>query len=349
MRLFSGLFGANLFIAGLFLAALPLAAEGAESEDKPLVIAHRGAPGYLPEHTLEGQAMAYAQGADFIEQDVVLSRDGVPLVLHDLYLDAVTDVAEVFPDRARADGRFYAIDFTAAEIQALRVSSRIDLDTGGPAFPGRFPLGLGDFRVPTLDQSIELVQGLNASTGREVGIYTEIKAPAWHAEEGQDLARIVVETLADYGYEEPEDPVFLQSFEWPATQRLRGELGYDGRLIQLIGENRWNLAPNTDFDHLKSPEGLAEIAGVADGIGPWFGQIVEGRAGDGGLVTTALLEDAHGEGLAVHPYTFRADRVPDFAPSFEALVEMFLFDLGVDGIFTDHTDRALAVRDGGRG
>ena len=114
-----------------------------------IVIAHRGASGYLPEHTLAAKAAAHAMRADYIEQDVVLSKDGVPMVLHDIQIDTVTDVAQMFPDRARADGRFYAIDFTLDELKALTVSSA-STSTASRSFPGRFPRGAASFQIPTL-------------------------------------------------------------------------------------------------------------------------------------------------------------------------------------------------------
>ncbi len=146
-----------------------LAQDAPAAEPRPIVIAHRGASGYLPEHTLAAKALAYGQGADFLEQDVVLTKDDQPIVLHDIQLDAVTNVAQAFPDRARQDGRYYAIDLTLAEIQSLRVTERMDWRTNRPVFPGRFPPGKSDFRVPTLAEEIELIQGLNHSTGRTWG------------------------------------------------------------------------------------------------------------------------------------------------------------------------------------
>ena len=137
--------------------------------DRPIIIAHRGASGYLPEHTLAAKALAYCQGADYLEQDVVLTRDDHPVVLHDIHLDTVTNVADVFPDRQRADGRFYAIDFTLAELRQLKASERIDLNTGQAVYPNRFPVGSAAFGVPTLAEEIELVQGLNKTLGRQVG------------------------------------------------------------------------------------------------------------------------------------------------------------------------------------
>ena len=219
-----------------------------------IVIAHRGASGYLPEHTLAAKAAAHAMGADYIEQDVVLSKDGVPMVLHDIQIDTVTDVAQVFPERARADGRFYAIDFSLDELKALTVMERAD-ERGEQVFPGRFPRGASSFQIPTLAEEVELIQGMNLSTGREAGIYTEIKAPAWHRAEGQDISRVALGVLADYGYADPDDLVFLQCFDWHETRRIREELGWRGKLIQLLGENAWGEAPDVDYDALRTRKG----------------------------------------------------------------------------------------------
>ncbi|MEM7311532.1 MAG: glycerophosphodiester phosphodiesterase, partial [Planctomycetota bacterium] len=178
-----------------------------------LIIAHRGASGYLPEHTLPAVAMAHGLGADYIEQDVVLTKDKHPIVLHDIHLDTVTDVATKFPNRKREDGRYYAIDFELAEIRLLRVNERIDLATGKPVFPGRFPLGKSRFEIPTLAEEIELIQGLNKSTARDVGIYAEVKQPAWHRNAGFEISRIVIQVLKDYGYESKTDRAYLQCFD----------------------------------------------------------------------------------------------------------------------------------------
>jgi glycerophosphoryl diester phosphodiesterase len=326
-------------IAAAALAVL-LCAGTAQAE--PLVIAHRGASGYLPEHTLAAQAMAVGQGADFIEQDVVLSRDGVPLVLHDLTLDAVTDVALRFPGRARDDGRFYAIDFDLAEIRTLRVRERVDATTGDPAFPKRFPDLPVPFRVATLADSIALVQGLEASTGRVIGIYPEIKRPAWHRAEGQDISRIVVDLLAAHGYGAAEDGrLFLQCFDWAETRRIRHELGYAGPLVQLIGRNSWPDAAGTHYLALLTTPGLDELARTVDAIGPFIGLVIDESGRD-----TSLAARARAHGLAVHAYTLRADRLPGWAGDMAVLTTR-LVEAGVGGLFTDHPDqtrRALSGR-----
>lgn len=302
------------------------------------VIAHRGACGYVPEHTLEGTAMAHAMGVDYIEQDVLLSRDGELLVLHDLYLDAVTDVARQFPGRQRDDGHFYAIDFDLAEIRSLRVHERLD-DSGKPAFPGRFPPQGKIFRVPTLGEVITLIQGLNTSTGREVGIYLEPKSPAWHSREGRDLLSEVVRVLAEFGYEGREDRAYLQSFDLDALKYAREELNCDLKLTQLIGENSWNES-DCDFDYLRTEPGLSEIAALAQGIGPWLPQVIE-LSGENAGQSTGLVEAAHRHGLLVHAYTLRADQLPDAIETIEKAMFFLHEQLGLDGVFSDHPDQVI--------
>jgi glycerophosphoryl diester phosphodiesterase len=328
----------------LLLGCLPTTLAAGAGPAK-IVVAHRGASGYLPEHTLEAIAMAHAMGADYLEQDLVLSRDDVPVVLHDVHVDTVTDVARRFPDRNREDGRYYAIDFTLAELKQLRVSERFDPRTGAAVFPGRFPVGQASFEIPTLEEELQLVRGLSKSTQRTAGIYPEIKNPAWHRKQGKDISRIVLDTLARYGYRSKEDRIYLQCFDFAEVKRIRAELGYKGRLVQLLDDNK--PGDPTDYDRLRTKAGLAEVARVADGIGPALRHVVAGR-GDGALIVTDLVKTAHDLGLEVHPYTFRADALPDYAASFEELLHVFFFEVGVDGGFTDHPDRAAAfVRSAG--
>jgi glycerophosphoryl diester phosphodiesterase len=311
----------------------------AETMNDFTVIAHRGASGYLPEHTLEGAAMAHAMGADYIEQDVVLTGDDRLIVLHDLYLDAVTDVAERYPGRARADGRHYAIDFTLEEIRRLRVHERIGPD-GEPAFPGRFPHDARIFRVPTLQEEILLIHGLNRSTGRNVGLYIEPKAPAWHDAEGKDLMAAVLAVLADHGLSKADDKVLLQSFDFEALLRARNELGTELGLVQLIGENEWLESP-TDFEFLQTEAGLREVARFARGIGPWLPQVVEIKDG-GSTDISDLTAMAQRLGLFVHAYTLRADQLPPALGGMREAVRLLVEDAKLDGIFTDQPDQVIA-------
>ncbi len=310
---------------------------------QPIVIAHRGASGYLPEHTLEAKALAYAMGADYLEQDCVLTRDDVPVVLHDVHIDTVTNVANVFADRARDDGRFYAIDFTVEELKSLRVTERIDHETGKPVFPGRFPAGKSRFEVPTLVEEIEMIQGLNRSTGKNIGIYPEIKAPAWHHEQGKDLSRILLNVLHENGYRTKDDACFVQCFDVEETRRLREDLDCQMQLVQLIGDKKWSR-DDAGFDEDYISEEMSKIAEYADGIGPALPHVISGADASGKPMVTPLVAAAHKHGLVVHPYTLRADSMPEWANNFEALLRMCYEDANLDGLFTDFPDRAVQVR-----
>ena len=310
----------------------------------PIIIAHRGASGYLPEHTLESKALAYGMGADYLEQDVVLSKDDRPFVLHDIHLDTVTDVAEVFSDRARSDGRYYAIDFTADEIKRLHVHERVDLTKKTAVYAGRFPIGSSSFQVPTLAEEIELIQGLNKSTGRNVGIYTEIKAPVWHRDQGKDISKIVLLELARFGYRNRNDKAYVQCFDFAETRRLRHELRTNLRLVQLLAEKDWKVTDSGD-ENSEVAARLRQIAQYADGIGPSMTLIVRGVNDDGEPISTSLVDQAHRVGLEVHPYTLRADALPDYVDSLPRLLEILFVDVGVDGVFTDFPDLAVTFRD----
>ena len=308
---------------------------------RPIVIAHRGASGYLPEHTLAAKAMAHAMGADYIEQDVVLSRDGVPVILHDVYLESTTDVARRFPGRARADGRFYAMDFALDELRQLRVHERSSTGESGEelaVYPDRFPLGPALFGIPTLAEEIDLIAGLDRSRGCRTGLYVELKGPNLHLQAGMDIAEIVLRVLAEKGYGERPEQVFLQCFDGATLRRLRHEIKTPLPLIQLIGENSWGEDTTTNYDYLRSPEGLAEIAGYADGIGPWLNQIYLGKDHSGEVQLSNLVADARQHGLLVHPYTFRRDELPMGIDSFDELLDIFFRRAGVNGVFTDFPD-----------
>lgn len=327
----------------LLFSGLGAAAAAAPADRAPLVIAHRGASGYLPEHTLAAKAYAHALGADFLEQDLVLSRDDVPVVLHDIYLDTISDVAGKFPGRARADGRFYALDFTLAELKQLQVRERFNPKTGQPVYPRRYDSRATPsvFRISTLEEELQLVQGLNRSTGRAAGIYPEIKQPKWHRDQGRDLSRAVLPILARYGYATKADPCYLQCFELTEVRRLRGELGWKGRLIMLIGAAA-REPDGTDHNLLCTAAGLKELAGLVDGIGPAIGRIVTWPAPGAAAKFTDLPIVAARPQLLLHPYTLRHDDLPRNCPSTDALHEALFRGAKVDGLFTDFPDLTLA-------
>lgn len=330
----------------LFAALLCVSAMNLAAETRPVVIAHRGASGYLPEHTLVAKAAAHAMGADFIEQDLVLTKDDVPIVLHDVQLETVCDVATKFPGRQRADGHFYALDFTLAEIKQLRAHERISAKTGLAAFPKRFPLDRSTFEIPTLEEELQLIQGMNVSTGRVAGIYPEIKQPRWHRQEGHDISSIVLPILRRYGYATKADACWVQCFEWEEVRRIRGELEWKGRLVFLLGSGRKD-PDGSEADRFFTPAGLAEVAGVADGIGPALGAIATGKTPSERKLTT-LVRDAHAANLAVHPYTARADELPKWAASLSDLHAIIFREANADGVFTDFPDATVRWLTGGK-
>ena len=290
---------------------------------KKLVIAHRGASGYLPEHTMESKAMAYAMNPDFIEQDLVLSKDDVPIVIHDIYLDDVTDVAIKFPKRKRNDNRFYVIDFTFDELKTLQVTERFNPKTGEQVYKKRFLKGKGNFRLHSFSEEIEMIQGLNKSTGNNIGIYPEIKEPEFHKNEGKNLTEVVLKTLLKYGYSTKKDNCILQCFDAKELEKIRVELKSDLTLLQL-----------TEFK--KDIQNLEHISTYANVIGPWYKQILDKKV-DGKWQFTSLVSDAHKLGLKVHPYTFRADALDEFS-TFNEMMQTLLFNANIDGAFTDFPD-----------
>ncbi len=310
-------------------------------DKQKIIIAHRGASGYLPEHTIACKAMAYAMGPDFLEQDVALTGDGRAIVIHDIFLDTISNVAELFPGRKRKDGRFYAIDFTLKEVKELRLHERIDLKSGRAAYPGRFPeKALTSFDIPLLEEEIELILGLNKSTGKDIGLYTELKGPAFHDREGKRIEETVLDVLSQYGYRSRSSNCYIQCFEPASIVRMREKLKCDLKMVQLIGDNSWEDTPGVDYNRMLTPSGLDEIAAYADAIGPWMNQIVEDDEKNGFRIT-GLVELAHARHMHVHPYTFRSDDLPPYADSFETLLDIFFNRAGVDGIFTDFPDKAV--------
>jgi glycerophosphoryl diester phosphodiesterase len=327
----------KLYLLGLLIMASACQVTPSKPLDiatKPLVVAHRGAPGYLPEHTLESVTLAYSQGADFIEQDLVVTKDSKIVVLHDIHLETVTNVEQVFPSRKRPDGRYYALDFTLAELKILNVHERQDAQ-GKQVFPNRYQ-GEGTFHIATFEEQIELIQQLNRQLNKTTGFYPEIKSPAWHREQGVDISQLVMAVLRKHQLDDADKAIYVQCFDFAETQRLRNDLEVKVKLIQLIGENDWQESP-TDYDFLKTPLGLEAIANVAQGIGPWIPQLIDFKT----MQPTAFVKQAHIAGLQVHPYTFRKDALPDNVNQTQTL-NMLFEELKVDGVFTDFTDTVVS-------
>lgn len=282
-----------------------------------IVIAHRGASGYLPEHTLEAYSFAYAGGADYIEPDLVLTKDKVFVCMHDIHLQSTTNVEQVFPDRKRSDGQWYAADFTLAEIKQLQAEERL---------PKRFPQGAPGFQVPTFEEMIGLVQGLNATTGRDVGIYPELKEPSFHAGEGLPMEAAFLEICTKHGYVGKDARIFVQCFEPQPLMKMRNEMKSELPQIQLISSSILQA-------NMVSEAGLALIAKYADGIGPDM-KLVE--------KDPAVVERAHAAGLQVHPYTLRKDALSPQFKDYDDAVKTYFETYKVDGFFTDFPDLAAA-------
>jgi glycerophosphoryl diester phosphodiesterase len=313
-----------------------LTASAAAPPLRPLIIAHRGASGHRPEHTLEGYRLAVEMGADFIEPDLVSTKDGVLIARHENEIGGTTDVADAFPDRKRTktvDGQsmtgWFTEDFTLAEIKTLRARERL-------AF--RSHAYDGQFQIATFDQVIELAQQLAKAVGRPVGVYPETKHPTYFRGIHLPLEEKLLASLQTHGWNRREAPVFIQSFEQDNLRALRKQTPV--RLIQLV-----SAAAMVEGDGLKS------IAAYADGIGPEKRLVVPVNA-DGSLGTpTDLVTRAHAAGLLVHIWTIRVDK--EFLPSGyhgrpEAEFEQFR-QLGVDGVFTDFPDVAAKTYASGLG
>lgn len=322
------------------------------------VIAHRGASGYLPESTLPAKALAVGLGADYVEHDIVMTRDNRLLINHDLWLDEVSDVAERFPGRERADGHFYVIDFDLEEILSLSVTERFRTIDGRQeaVFPGRFPLWTSDFRLHTLESELEFLQGIRRSSGRRVGVFTELKSPWFHEQEGRDLSSAVYEVLGRYGYRTRDDGCRVMSFDGPALQRIRAEIGpaagISVPLTQLICETEnhetYERMPdgswrNYDYDWMHEPDGMERIREWADGIGPNNTMLLEAGDGPTGMRATPMAARAHAAGLYVTPWTVRADQLPPYARSVDDLVTALVDECAVDGIITDFPDLVIAA------
>ena len=313
------------------------------SKGKPIIIAHRGASSYLPEHTLESKAMAYALGADYIEQDVDLTKDDQIVVAHDPYLGTISNVQELYPDRIEKDGKYHIRDFNLDEIKKLTLHERTNTKTGEAVYKDRFPNTTAiPFRMPTLREELELIKGLNKSTGKDVGIYVELKNPSIYKDHGKKFAKLTLELLAEYGYTNEDSKCFIQCFDPFLLKYIKYDLKSKLRLIQLIAHNEWAETPGIDYNEMLTNKGLKEISTYAYGIGPSIDQLfVNYSAGD--LKLNNVVKWAHEYGLKIHPYTLRADDLPK-GLTYEQVMKVLLTEAKVDGLFTDFTDLGVKYR-----
>lgn len=312
-RGFLKLFGTSIGI----VAAKPFSFVLAQREEKSkvsttapkILVAHRGASAYAPEHTLDSYQLALKQGADFVEQDLQITRDGVLVCLHDLTLERTTNVKEIFPTRSREEvvagipaRRWYVSDFTLRQIKRLDAGSWFDVRFKGA-------------QVPTFQEAIDLVRG-------KAGLYPETKAPEVYSQRGFDMERLVLDVLRKNRLDKRSaaryTPVIIQSFSPESLRRLSGTLKTKLPLVLLVGDEaraRWLTAA-----------GLAELKQFASGIGP-------AKA----LVDKSLVMQAHALGLSVTPYTFRSLNTGRFKNVREEM-SYYLYNLGVDTLFTDNPD-----------
>lgn len=340
-------------LGAIALAIVPVGeamATGTLTGAPPIVIGHRGASGYRPEHTLEAYRYAIELGADFIEPDLVSTSDGVLIARHENEISETTNVSELaqFANRRTTkiiDGvpvtGWFTEDFTLAEIRTLRARERL---------PFRDQSRNDLYQIPTLQEIIDLVQEVRQETGRTIGIYPETKHPTYFQSIGLPLEDRLLDVLEANGYSGPNAPVFIQSFETANLQYLRSQT--DLPLVQLFGgadEQPYDFVVSGDtrtYGDLTNPAELARIAQYVIGIGPFKRLIVPVDANNNLLSPTTLVDDAHVAGLLVHPYTFRnEDRylAVDYNGDPELEYEQF-FRLGVDGLFSDFPDTAVRVR-----
>ena len=379
---------AMLSAVALLTAALPSQADNdsrRRAENAPLVIGHRGgATGYLPEHTLVNYALGIALGADFVEPDLVATKDGHLIARHEPNLIATTNVNHIpkFASRKRTaviDGveeeGFFASDFTLAEIKQLRaVQPMAERDQSFN----------GEFEIPTLEEIIAFVKRKSAEEGRRIGIYPETKHPTYHQSIGLALEDRLLAVLSKAGWNHRNAPVFIQSFETANLRYLRTKTSV--RLVQLVDAD--DVAPDGTitfaapfdkpydwvvsgrpglFADLLTPKGLAEVRTYADGIGPWKPYLISAACiqidaggacvdnnGDGRvneadrklLPPTAVVANAHALGLLVHPFTFRNEqrRLASDYKGNPVNEYLTFYEHGVDGLFSDFADSAFVAR-----
>ncbi|GIF46738.1 glycerophosphoryl diester phosphodiesterase [Asanoa ferruginea] len=355
----------SLTLAGAGIAATGIAPAAAvasqrQDHDEPLVIGHRGASGYRPEHTLESYRLAIRLGADFIEPDLVSTKDGKLVARHENEISGTTNVADHPEFAARKTTKtidgiavtgWFTEDFTLAELKTLRAKERLpQVRVANTAFDGQLP-------IPTLQEVIDLARAESKRLGRTIGIYPETKHPTYFQSIGLALEEPLVRVLRANDLTRKSSPVIVQSFETANLRKLARMT--DVRLAQLIDAagRPYDFVVAGDprtYQDLVSPANLRWISGYADGIGANKNLLVPRDATGKLLAPTAVIRDAHRYGLIVHAWTFRAENQflavdhrigtdPNARGDITSEYELF-FSLGLDGVFADQPDTAVAAR-----
>ncbi|XP_045503318.1 glycerophosphodiester phosphodiesterase GDPD6-like [Colias croceus] len=330
----------------------------------PTIIAHRGASGYVPEHTLGSYALAVIMGADYVEPDLVMTKDGHLVARHDNELGLTTNVADhpEFADRHRnqtVDGNqisgWFTEDFTLAEIKTLRAIERIPNIRPGNA-------RMNDvFKIPTFQEIIDLVKSLQISQKRTIGLYPEIKHSSHFKKLGLPMEQRLVDTFHSNGYRGLKAPVYIQSFEVENLKQLKEITGL--RLLQLYESDK-SLQPadqvilgtNLTYGDMATPEGLQEVAKYAYAVGPDKSFIIPRKEDNTLGEPTSFVNDAHAAGLKVHPYTFRAENTflpkefqsddPELSARGDLVGELRAYiAAGIDGLFSDQPDIPVSIRE----
>ncbi|CAK1599896.1 unnamed protein product [Parnassius mnemosyne] len=342
--------------------SLPLIPKKSADRCNPLVIAHRGASGYIPEHTLGAYSLAITMGADYVEPDLVITRDKHLVSRHDNELSITTDVAQrpEFASRKKTqeiDGHevigWFTEDFTLAELKTLRVIERIP-----ETRPGNARMN-GAFEIPTFQEIIDLVKSLEKSQRRTIGIYPEIKHSTHFQSLDLPMETQVVETFRKNGYIGASAPVFIQSFEVNNLKYLKGITNL--RLLQLYDSpsaqpyDQVVVGTGLTYADMATPDGLKEVARYASAVGPDKNYIIPRNADETLGEPTTFVQDAHAAGLKVHPYTFRAENTflpaefrsgdcPKAIGDLIGEIKVFIA-AGIDGLFSDQPDKAVRARE----
>lgn len=310
----------------------------------PIIVGHRGASGHRPEHTLESYALAIKMGADFIEPDLVFTKDGNLIARHENEISETTDVAKKFPQRKTTktiDGKkitgWFSEDFTMAEIQTLRANERL---------PFRSHKYDGQFSIPTLNDIVNFLKQQNKA-GRKVGLYIELKHPSYFRSLGHSFEQKILTALNTSGL--TKDQVFIECFETEPLKWLKSKSVWP--LILLVEKDLlpYDLILKKDprtITQFLSNSGLKEIRSYAVGIGPDKRLIIPANSKGQLLPPTDLIQRAHAAQLLVHPYTFRSDKeflATDYKQDPKQEYLQF-FKLGVDGVFSDFPDHAMQAR-----